>query len=62
MVFASHLPKWGRKVLAKKSVVAGQEILISRRSSIIKRVNFVKKAQRIFGENKTLHVCIVIYN
>ena len=49
MVFSSHLPKWGRKVLVKKSVVAGQEILISRRGSIIKRVNFVKKAQRIFG-------------
>ena len=40
----------------------GQEILISKRGCIIWQINFVKGAQRIFGENRTLHICSIINN
>ena len=42
--------------------MAGQKILISKRGCIIRRVNFLKGALEIFGENGTLHICSIVNN
>ena len=47
----------GEENFSKKSVVAGQKILISKRA---RQVNFLKGLRTIFGENRTLHICSVI--
>ena len=49
----------GEENFSKKSVVAGQKILISKRG---RQVNFLKGLQAIFGENRTLHICSIINN
>ena len=49
--------RMGEENFSKKSVVAGQKILISKRG---RQVNFLKGLRTIFGENRTLHICSVI--
>ena len=56
------LPKWkggGRKISVRNLVVA-QKILISRRDSVMGQVNFLKRVQRLFGENRKLYNCSVM--
>ena len=47
---------------SKKTVVASQKILISKRGCIIRAVKFLKGVQTIFEENRTLHICSIINN
>ena len=49
----------GEENFSKKSVVAGQKILISKR---VRQVNFLKGLQAIFQENRTFNICSVINN
>ena len=49
----------GEEDFSKKSVVAGQKILISKRGW---QVNFLKGLLAIFEENRTLHICSIINN
>ena len=49
----------GEKNLSKKSDVAGQKILISKRG---RQVDFLKGLRAIFGDNRTLHICSLINN
>ena len=51
--------KMGEENFSKKSVLAGQKILISKRG---KQVNFIKGLQAIFGENRTFHICSITNN
>ena len=59
---APCLPKWEKKNFSKKSVVVGQEILISERGCIMGLVNFLTWVQRIFEEYRKLHNCSIINN
>ena len=47
---------------SKKTVMASQKILISKRGCIIRAVKFLKGVQTIFEENRTLHICSTINN
>ena len=49
----------GEENFSKKSVLAGQKILISKRG---KQVNFIKGLQAIFGENRTFNICSITNN
>ena len=51
--------KMGEKNFSKKSVKAGQKILISKKG---RQVNFLKGLQAIFAENRTFHICSITNN